>query len=115
MEIKIKETGEIKNLEYRVQQNDTDIPQDLSAEYALSDPDIQMNPYCEYEAPGETYEWWASLFACMERCDSMEKKVGATEAKAILEEVGFDFDRDPEGSYSRYESALKKYIEEIDK
>lgn len=110
MKIRIKETGEIKNLEYLVQRHG-DAPQNWAEEYALDDPDIKVNSEGEYEAPAETYEWWADLFACMERCDSMEKKVGATAAKAILEEVGFDFDRDPEGSYSRYESALKKYID----
>ncbi len=115
MKIKIKGTGEVRSLEYLVQRHDEDIPQDFSAEYALADPDIRMNSDGEYETSSETYEWWRNLFTCMERCDDMEKKVGVTEAKIILEEVGFDFDRDPEGSYSRYESALKKYIEEMDK
>lgn len=115
MEIKIKGTGEIRNLEYRVQQNDADIPQDWSAEYALSDPDIRMNSDGEYETSSETYEWWADLFACMERCDDMAKKISASEAKFILEDIGFDFDHDPDGSYSRYESALKEYIKGTEK
>ena len=42
MKVKIKETGEIKDLEYLIQQSETDLPQDIASEYVYDDENVEQ-------------------------------------------------------------------------
>lgn len=75
MKVKIKETGEIRDLEYLIQKNKTDWPQDLASEYVYDDENVEQTWDSEDDAeaqmPKETYEWWSDIFKCMEHCNEM--------------------------------------------
>lgn len=114
MKVKIKETGEIKYLEYLVQKSETDFPQDWAAEYVYDDENIDplVNDEDDAEAKmdQETYGWWADLFKCMEHCDEMMQEMTSED----LETVKLIADPDPNDleTYYKFESALEREIKQ---
>ena len=114
MKVKIKETGEIKDLEYLIQKSETDFPKDLAAEYVYDDENVDqlwgVEDDAEAEMSQETYDWWADLFACMEHCDEMMREMDPED----LETVKLIADPDPNDleTYFRLESALEREIKQ---
>ena len=114
MKVKIKETGEIKDLEYLIQKSETDFPKDLAAEYVYDDENVDQLCGVEGDAEAqmdqETYEWWEDLFACMEHCDEMMREMDPED----LETVKLIADPDPNDleTYFRFESALEREIKQ---
>ncbi len=114
MKVKIKETGEIKDLEYLIQKSETDFPKDLAAEYVYDDENVDQLCGVEGDAEAqmdqERYEWWADLFACMEHCDEMMREMDPED----LETVKLIADPDPNDleTYFRFESALEREIKQ---
>lgn len=69
MKVKIRETGEIKDLEYLIQENETSFPQDWASEFVCECDDEDVNFLdegdAEIEMSQETYDWWSDIFKCM--------------------------------------------------
>ncbi len=114
MKVKIKETGEIRELNYFVQKSETDYPQDLAGEYVYDDENVSLlrndEDDAKAEMPQETYEWWVDLFACMEHCDEMMREIDPEDietAKLIADPDSRDLE-----TYYKFESALEREIKQ---
>ena len=114
MKVKIKETGEIKDLEYLIQRGETDRPLDWAAEYAFDDenvsPLLNDEDDAKAEMPQETYEWWSDIFRCMEHCDEMMREMDPEDietAKLIADPDSRDLE-----TYYKFESALEREIKQ---
>lgn len=114
MKVKIKETGEIRDLNYLVQERETDYPQDLASEYVYDDENVDFlrcdEDGAEAKMDQETYEWWVDLFKCVEHCDEMMRKMGPED----IETVKLIADPDPNDleTYYKFESALEREIKQ---
>lgn len=114
MKVKIKETGELKDLEYLIQRGETDRPLDWAAEYVYDDenvdPLVNDEDGAEAKMDQETYEWWADIFKCMEHCDELMREM----APEDIETVKLIADPDPNdlGTYYKFESALEREIKQ---
>ena len=113
MKVKIKETGEIKDLEYLIQKSETDYPQDLASEYVYDDENVDFlrcdEDGAEAQMDQETYEWWAALFRCMEHCDEMMREIDPETLDDIFWSAGPDtYDLE---TYYGFEAALEREIE----
>lgn len=112
MKVKIKETGEIKDLEYLIQQSKTDFPQDIASEYVYDDEDVDSlrgsGDDAEAQMPQETYEWWYNIFKCMEHCDEMMKGMDPE----VLEDIWSIYSPDPNDleTYYKFEAALEREV-----
>lgn len=112
MKVKIKETGEIKNLEYLVQQSETDYPQDLASEYVYDDENVDSGwnsgDDAEAQMLQETYEWWADIFKCMEHCNKMMQLM----PPEVLDDIYLIYGPDPNDleTYYRFEAALDREL-----
>ena len=115
MKIKIKETGETKDLEYLIQESETDRPQDLTAEYVYEDEDVEQTwnsgDDAEAQMPQETYEWWADIFKCMERCNEMMQLMDPE----VLDDIYLIYGPDPNDleTYYRFEAAIEREVNKI--
>lgn len=112
MKVKIKETGEIKDLEYLIQKSETDWPQDCASEYVYDDENVEQTwgseDGAEAQMPQETYEWWADIFKCMEHCDEMMKEMDPETLETIELIAGPDY-HDLE-TYYGFEAALEREV-----
>lgn len=114
MKVKIKETGEIRDLNYLVQERETDYPQDLASEYVYDDENVDFlrcdEDGAEAQMDQETYEWWADLFACMEHCDEMMRELDPED----IETVKLIADPDPNDleTYYKFEYMLEREIKQ---
>lgn len=112
MKVKIKETGEIKDLEYLIQKSETDWPQDCASEYVYDDENVEQTwgsgDDAEAKMPQETYEWWADIFKCMEHCDEMMKGMDPETLETIKLIAGPDY-HDLE-TYYKFEAALEREV-----
>lgn len=115
MKVKIKETGEIRELEYLIQRGETDRPQDLASEYVYDDENVDSlwgnsEDDAEAQMDQETYEWWANLFACMEHCDEMMREMDPED----IETVKLIAAPDPNDleTYYKFEYMLEREVKE---
>lgn len=112
MKVKIKETGEIRDLEYLIQKSETDFPQDLASEYVYDDENVDSlwnsGDDAEAQMPQETYEWWRNLFACMEHCNEMMRGMDPEALETIKLIAGPD-SNDLE-TYYAFEAALEREV-----
>lgn len=115
MKVKIKETGEIKDLEYLIQQSETDFPQDWASEYvcdAAYDAEVEYlyndEDGVKVQMSQETYEWWSDIFKCMEHCDEMMKGMDSEALETIELIAGPDY-HDLE-TYYGFEAALEREV-----
>lgn len=112
MKVKIKETGEIKNLEYLIQQSETDFPQDIASEYVYDDEDVDSllgsGDDAEAQMPQETYEWWANIFKCMEHCNELMQLIDPE----VLDDIYLIHSPDPNDLeiYYGFEAALEREV-----
>lgn len=108
MKIKIKETGEVKDLEYLIQESGTDRPQDLAAEYVYDDENVAplwgTGDGAEAQMDQETYKWWADLFTCMEHCNEMMREMDPEDLKTV--KLIADPDPNDLETYYRFEYML---------
>lgn len=108
MKVKIKETGKIKDLEYLIQQSETDFPQDIAYEYVYDDEDVDSllgsGDDAEAQMPQETYEWWSDIFKCKEHCDEMMKGMDPE----VLDDIWLIYGPDPNDleTYYKFEAAI---------
>lgn len=112
MKVKIKETGEIKDLEYLIQQSETDLPQDIASEYVYDDENVEQTwnsgDDAEAQMLQETYEWWADVFKCKEHCDEMMRLIDPE----VLEDIWSIYGPDPNDleTYYKFEAALEREV-----
>lgn len=114
MKVKIKETGEIKDLEYLIQKSETDRPQDWASEYVYDDENVDFlrcdEDGAEAKMDQETYEWWSNIFKCMEHCDEMMREMDPEDietAKLIADPDFHDLE-----TYYGFEAALEREVKE---
>lgn len=114
MKVKIKETGEIRELNYLIQRGETDRPLDWAAEYVYDDENVDFlrcdEDGAEAKMDQETYEWWAALFRCMEHCDEMMREMDPED----IETVKLIADPDPNDleTYYKFEYMLEREIKQ---
>lgn len=117
MKVKIKETGEIRELNYLIQRGETDRPQDWASEYVYDDenvdPLVNDEDGAEAKMDQETYEWWADIFKCMEHCDELMREMDPED----LETVKLIADPDPRDleTYYKFEYVLEREIKQKNK
>ena len=112
MKVKIKETGEIRELNYLIQRGETDRPQDWASEYVYDDENVSPLRNDEDDAEAqmdqETYEWWSDIFKCMEHCDEMMREIDSETLDDIFWSAGPDtYDLE---TYYGFEAALEREI-----
>ena len=112
MKVKIKETGEIRDLECLIQKSETDRPQDIASEYVYDDEDVDQTWDSEDDAeasmPQETYEWWSDIFKCKEHCDEMMRGMDPE----TLDDIWLIAGPDPNDleTYYKFEAALEREV-----
>lgn len=114
MKIKIKETGEIKDLGLYIQINETDYPQDWASEYVYDDENVDplwgTGDDAEAQMDKETYKWWENIFRCMKHCDEMMQEMDPED----VETVKLIADPDPNDleTYYKFEYMLEREIKQ---